>query len=110
MDVSKLQQQTSTEGESINDSKEGSTVGSDDDEVDVASKTESEVAKASTTTTTPPPINLNVYIPEVKRLSDSELYVLCICLCIIRRERDLIMANRFDATDILKVGVFYLFF
>lgn len=47
-------------------------------------------------------VNLNVYVPEVKRLTDSELYVLCICLCIIRRERDLIMANRFDATEILK--------
>lgn len=51
-------------------------------------------------------VNLNVYVPEVKRLTDSELYVLCICLCIIRRERDLIMANRFDATEILKVSVF----
>lgn len=49
-------------------------------------------------------VNLNVYVPEVKRLTDSELYVLCICLCIIRRERDLIMANRFDATEILKVS------
>lgn len=52
-------------------------------------------------------VNLNVYVPEVKRLTDSELYVLCICLCIIRRERDLIMANRFDATEILKVSVFF---
>lgn len=53
-------------------------------------------------------VNLNVYVPEVKRLTDSELYVLCICLCIIRRERDLIMANRFDATEILKVTfIFY---
>lgn len=53
-------------------------------------------------------VNLNVYIPEVKRLSDSELYVLCICLCIIRRERDWIMANRYDATEILKVRLLLL--
>lgn len=53
-------------------------------------------------------VNLNVYVPEVKRLTDSELYVLCICLCIIRRERDLIMANRFDATEILKVSFILL--
>ncbi|KAH9415899.1 hypothetical protein DERP_000393 [Dermatophagoides pteronyssinus] len=37
-----------------------------------------------------------------RRLSDTELYVLCICLAIIRRERDLIMVQRFDATEILK--------
>ncbi|KPL97518.1 TBC1 domain family member 15-like protein [Sarcoptes scabiei] len=36
------------------------------------------------------------------KLSVTELYVLCICLSIIRRERDLIMVQRFDATEILK--------
>ena len=41
-----------------------------------------------------------------RRLSDTELYVLCICLAIIRRERDLIMVQRFDATEILKVSNF----
>jgi len=52
---------------------------------------------------------LNYFIPQPKRLSDTELYVLCICLCIIRRERDLIMAQKFDATEILKVRFVCLF-
>jgi hypothetical protein len=30
------------------------------------------------------------------------MFVLCICLSIIRRERDLIMAQHFDACEILK--------
>lgn len=38
-----------------------------------------------------------------RTLSDTELYILCICLAIIRRERDLIMMNRLDAPGILKV-------
>lgn len=38
-----------------------------------------------------------------KRLTDAELYTLSICLSIIRRERDLIMAQQLDATEILKV-------
>lgn len=42
--------------------------------------------------------------PE-KHLTDAELYTLSICLSIIRRERDLIMAQRLDATEILKVFV-----
>ncbi|KAH9527977.1 hypothetical protein DERF_001957 [Dermatophagoides farinae] len=42
------------------------------------------------------------YSDGSRRLSDTELYVLCICLAIIRRERDLIMVQRFDATEILK--------
>ena len=54
---------------------------------------------------------LNCFIPQPKRLSDTELYVLCICLCIIRRERDLIMARRYDATEILKVcSTFQVYF
>ncbi|XP_054164526.1 TBC1 domain family member 17-like [Oppia nitens] len=39
--------------------------------------------------------------PE-KHLTDAELYSLAICLSIIRRERDIIMAQQLDATDILK--------
>lgn len=46
------------------------------------------------------------YSDGSRRLSDTELYVLCICLAIIRRERDLIMVQRFDATEILKVSDF----
>lgn len=38
------------------------------------------------------------------KLTDPQLYGLCICLAIIRRERDLVMANRYDVTNILKVG------
>lgn len=37
-----------------------------------------------------------------EHLSDAQLFVLCICLSIIRRERDLIMAQRFDACETLK--------
>ena len=40
-----------------------------------------------------------------KRLTDAELYTLSICLSIIRRERDLIMAQQLDATEILKVFI-----
>ncbi|CAG2110132.1 unnamed protein product [Medioppia subpectinata] len=39
--------------------------------------------------------------PE-KHLTDAELYTLSLCLSIIRRERDLIMAQQLDATEILK--------
>ena len=35
-------------------------------------------------------------------LSDVQLFVLCICLSIIRRERDLIMARQYDACETLK--------
>ena len=37
-----------------------------------------------------------------ERLSDVQLFILCLCLSIIRRERDLIMAHQYDACDILK--------
>ena len=37
-----------------------------------------------------------------ERLTDAQLFVLCICLSIIRRERDLIMAQQFDACETLK--------
>lgn len=37
-----------------------------------------------------------------EQLSDVQLFVLCICLSIIRRERDLLMARKFDAPEILK--------
>lgn len=40
----------------------------------------------------------------VQKLKDMELFTLCICLSIIRRERDLIMANEYDACEILKVS------
>lgn len=39
------------------------------------------------------------------RLTNAELYILSICLSIIRRERDLIMSSHWDATDILKVSL-----
>ena len=42
-------------------------------------------------------------VKQEKRLKDAELYTLSICLSIIRRERDLILANNLDATEILKV-------
>lgn len=37
-----------------------------------------------------------------EHLSDVQLFVLCICLSIIRRERDLLMAKKYDAPEILK--------
>jgi electron transfer flavoprotein alpha subunit len=46
--------------------------------------------------------NLNPKSSE-KKLTDAELYSLSICLSIIRRERDLIMSQTLDATEILKV-------
>lgn len=39
-----------------------------------------------------------------ERLTDIQLFIQCLCLSIIRRERDLIMAHQFDACDILKVS------
>ena len=38
------------------------------------------------------------------KLNDTEMFTLCLCLSIIRRERDLIFANDFDACEILKVS------
>ena len=52
-----------------------------------------------------PKIDSSVPKPAEKHLKDAELYTLSICLSIIRRERDLIMAQRLDATEILKVFV-----
>lgn len=46
--------------------------------------------------------------PPVQKLKDMELFTLCICLSIIRRERDLIMANEYDACEILKVSAHLL--
>ena len=40
--------------------------------------------------------------PAVERLTNAQLFVLCICLSIIRRERDLIMAQQYDACETLK--------
>lgn len=50
--------------------------------------------------------NLGQYVTVLQpdRLTDTQLYILCICLAIIRRERDLIMMRRFDATEILRVN------
>lgn len=42
-----------------------------------------------------------------EKLANVELFTLCVCLSIIRRERDLIMANGYDACEILKVRSFY---
>lgn len=39
---------------------------------------------------------------QMEHLTDVQLYVLCICLSIIRRERDLIMARQYDACETLK--------
>ena len=41
-------------------------------------------------------------VSSSKHLTDAQLFVLCICLSIIRRERDLIMAQQFDACETLK--------
>lgn len=41
---------------------------------------------------------------SAEKLSDIELFILCVCLSIIRRERDLIMAHGYDACEILKVS------
>lgn len=38
------------------------------------------------------------------KLKNVELFCLCICLAIIRRERDLILANELEASEILKVS------
>lgn len=37
-----------------------------------------------------------------EHLTEAQLFVLCICLSIIRRERDLLMAQQFDACETLK--------
>jgi hypothetical protein len=37
------------------------------------------------------------------KLQTFELFSLCICLAIIRAERDVILANKFDGSEILKV-------
>lgn len=42
---------------------------------------------------------------DTPRLTDTQLYVLCICLAIIRRERDLILTHQYSNADILKVSV-----
>ena len=39
---------------------------------------------------------------SAEHLTDAQLFVLCICLSIIRRERDLLMAQQFDACETLK--------
>ena len=39
---------------------------------------------------------------SMEKLPDVSLFVLCICLSIIRRERDLIMARQYDACETLK--------
>jgi hypothetical protein len=39
---------------------------------------------------------------SMEKLPDVQLFVLCICLSIIRRERDLIMARQYDACETLK--------
>ncbi|XP_074597006.1 TBC1 domain family member 15/17 [Brevipalpus obovatus] len=36
------------------------------------------------------------------KLENVELFCLCLCLAVIRRERDLILANKLEASDILK--------
>lgn len=43
------------------------------------------------------------HLMHTPRLTDTQLYVLCICLAIIRRERDLILTHQYSNADILKV-------
>lgn len=84
--------------ESINDNKSVPDDQSNEEDCDTNKAT---YGSDSSLNRNPQVLNIGNVSPL--KLSDTELYVLCICLAIIRRERDLIMANRFDATDILKV-------
>lgn len=56
----------------------------------------------STQRSSTPTIELESQQCNEEILSDVQLFVLCICLSIIRRERDQLMTKKYDAPEILK--------
>lgn len=69
--------------------------------IDFLLKDESEMSSKLSSESNSP---VNSYNNNVPKLDDVELFTLCLCLSIIRGERDLIMSNRYDACEILKVS------
>lgn len=80
------------------------------DIVDVASKaTDKDVAKTSPITQQPTTCENSPFIFHFDQthadsprhgLTETEIFVLALCLSMIRRERDIVLANRLDSTDI----------
>lgn len=59
-------------------------------------------SNGSTRRSSTPTIELESQQCNEEILSDVQLFVLCICLSIIRRERDQLMTKKYDAPEILK--------
>jgi len=67
-----------------------------------SSRNSSSTSTASQDKVSESPKSWNGGSEKIEKLTEVQLYVLCICLSIIRRERDLIMARQYDACETLK--------